>query len=375
MSIYLKKVTLVFLLISFLGCTNRLIDKPIKQIHVNINKEPSNFPYSQCFEEPDYIPLETNSNSLISSIDKVVFYESKFYILDRDQKQIFMFSSEGKFLNKIFSLGKGPGEYLSLNDINIYMNKLYVLSRDSKKILVCDLIGNYINEIKLEFYYSRFQLESENIAILYSNFSSNGQNTNFTRVSLENGKTLDTHYNYPSFLGGTGYGTSVFSKYNDTIYCTIPYDYGIYKITSKGLKQAYNIIFKQYQMLSESDKETVLDLDNRLGKIIYKIDPLIVMQDILIFNVGHWGYKRTIFYSNNKVSHGIFSWPDSPLLVSNFFVGQYDEHIISYAEATSIFSGLKYGSEDYKSMLKELPFINTIKRSDNPILLTIKIKR
>ncbi len=69
--------------------------------------------------EIKYIPLETNKSSLIGSIDKLLYKNNHFYILDKRQNEIFIFNQKGKYVSSIKQKGEGPGEYLELIDMDV----------------------------------------------------------------------------------------------------------------------------------------------------------------------------------------------------------------------------------------------------------------
>ena len=66
-----------------------------------------------------FIPLETTLQSIINKIDKCVIKDERFYILDKKQQSIFIFTNEGKFITRFNRLGKGPDEYIELTDFEI----------------------------------------------------------------------------------------------------------------------------------------------------------------------------------------------------------------------------------------------------------------
>lgn len=64
------------------------------------------------------IKLQTTRNNLIGSVDKLIYADSTFFILDRDMgKSIYSFDSEGNFIATIGFSGRGPEEYIEPTDI------------------------------------------------------------------------------------------------------------------------------------------------------------------------------------------------------------------------------------------------------------------
>ena len=76
--------------------------------------------------------------------------------MSRRQNTVFIFEHNGKFLSKIKSIGKGPGEYIHISDIDINEKdqELYILDWDGGKICNYDLKGNFLRDIKLNNMYS-----------------------------------------------------------------------------------------------------------------------------------------------------------------------------------------------------------------------------
>ena len=78
-----------------------------------------NISFNELFDEVCLIPLETLDESLITHVTRAIFHEDAFYIFDRMQKSVFVFDESGKFRYKISNIGRGPGEYLEIEDITI----------------------------------------------------------------------------------------------------------------------------------------------------------------------------------------------------------------------------------------------------------------
>ncbi len=92
-----------------------------------------------------YVFLETNDSCLIGHIDKVVIYNNRFYILDKEKsKTLFIFDSLGKLVKKINREGKGPGEYSTPDDFVIDKEEktVEIYNRALKKILKFNMMGN-----------------------------------------------------------------------------------------------------------------------------------------------------------------------------------------------------------------------------------------
>ena len=67
-----------------------------------------------------YIPLETNENVLIASINKMLVHNDRIYVADYNgAKALFVFDFQGKLIFSINRFGRGPGEYIQFADFNV----------------------------------------------------------------------------------------------------------------------------------------------------------------------------------------------------------------------------------------------------------------
>ena len=64
-----------------------------------------------------YIPLETNEQSVISRINKIII--GKNYLLTQSFANINMFRYDGSFVTKIGTAGRGPNEFTIAHDVDI----------------------------------------------------------------------------------------------------------------------------------------------------------------------------------------------------------------------------------------------------------------
>jgi 6-bladed beta-propeller len=91
-----------------------------------------------------YIKLETSNECLIKHIQKIEVDKELIFILDNNER-LLLFDRDGKFLNQIGKIGKGPGEYTNINDFSIdsINNIAYIL--DGRQILGYNYSGRFNN--------------------------------------------------------------------------------------------------------------------------------------------------------------------------------------------------------------------------------------
>ena len=106
---------------------------------------------SEVFSEIHYIPLETKPECLIGYMNIPVFGKDILINSNDGSESIFRFSDKGKFLNKIGTKGRGPGEYIDRKDVVLIGDKVFVVSNFSKSIYSYSLDGSFIEKFQLKF--------------------------------------------------------------------------------------------------------------------------------------------------------------------------------------------------------------------------------
>lgn len=100
---------------------------------------------SKAVKKLTYIPLETDTNCLVSNIRKIVFYNNT--ILISDFNRVFQFSSTGKFMGMVGRKGEGPSDYRQASVLakNEKEDRLYLVG--PKKINIYDEKLSFINAV------------------------------------------------------------------------------------------------------------------------------------------------------------------------------------------------------------------------------------
>lgn len=138
------KILLFILCVFILSCKDVSKDKAgISFIEIALDSpiEPENF--INKVSGFRFIPLEAREQLIISGIDKCVVKPDHFYILDKKQQSIFVFTHEGKFVSQINKLGRGAAEYIELTDFEI---------GNQGEFIIFDAVGR-----KLLFYNSKLE--------------------------------------------------------------------------------------------------------------------------------------------------------------------------------------------------------------------------
>ncbi|MGQ9644718.1 MAG: 6-bladed beta-propeller, partial [Ignavibacterium sp.] len=130
--------------------------------------------FKSMFSSVELIPLETKPESVLKTVTKLICRDGRYYILDRDQGAIFFFDRNGKFINKIQTLGIGPGEYTLIDDfvINRFTSNIELLDPRGE-INVYDTEGRFIENFHLPLRaIHAFEYLTKDTLILYSIYES-----------------------------------------------------------------------------------------------------------------------------------------------------------------------------------------------------------
>ena len=162
----------------------------------NLKKLPkvSNLKLSDLgFVDIEYIPLESNEQSMISGTDDLML-RNKLVFGERDCiiqrfSTILEFKTNGKFITKIGTKGRGPNEFTAAHDVNINQTNqdIYLLARWQKKFFVYSENGKLLRTFPVTFSPSEFQFIDDKILCYSENHMGDIQNS-YTLIDT-NGKS------------------------------------------------------------------------------------------------------------------------------------------------------------------------------------------
>lgn len=322
------------------------------------------------------IPLETNDESLIAHITKIIIDRNKIYIYDRTQNEIFLFDKNGKFLSKINQKGRGPNEYMAITDlrINPFSKQLEVLDPWGK-LLTFNLNGIYMKTLKLpkeiHAYDEFIPINNDSIAFyslsepytlnIYSRSSSK-----IVHQSFESKKKLTINSPLSSFY-----------RFQDTVYFTRYLYDDVYSITKHGVNPAYQWLFPKYkydpdEVIPEYDRNNRKDYFsiqellpythiNTLENDLYRYTCISIQSGKKYINIFHnkKTNKNTVF---NKTKEGIIFTP----------------YILNDTLALGPIEPWRKREEYLNEQIldnENLEILNNLSENDNPILIEYTLKK
>ena len=208
---------------------------------------------SDIADSLSYIKLATDTSNLIGVIDKIIPLKDRILIVDKDITQtIYIFDKSGKFIRKINKKGRGPGEYLSLNDVAVDVsNKRLIVHDDmAQKLSIFTYEGEFIEKIRLDFITTSIAYLGNNRLACYCdyinnpNYSIRSKSPNLILFDLQTRKTQSKLFFNSTInrLGITGLINNLSSTYsNDTVHLIMPLNDTVYSICNNKVQPEYYV--------------------------------------------------------------------------------------------------------------------------------------
>lgn len=359
----------------------------------NINKEPitkefiynitidstiKNFEYDSILDSMFIIKLETHENYLISTVNDINIIDDQILIFD-EKLGLLVFSLDGRFITKIGSVGRGPGEFVTITDIAISDTILYIYDALTYKVHSYNL-NNYrfieTNTLNNE--------GCSEIAIVGDYMFSKG---GFVKTNLMSKKLSDKSNDIGNCVIQTESNEFDLRVYNrilnsaDEKFWIDPLRCEIYKLKDNGEIEPYLKMADDKSVLSESDlfkitERAAID-DSRY---------ITFFRDFYETNSHHiWRYSlnnesfdvlHDKLHNKTYATSGQFDYTQpfggAVGVYNDFFIyviGDFNLSLSCYFYKNMIKNGEKYGAK-YECF----NVLNDINQDDNPILVFVRFK-
>jgi hypothetical protein len=386
----LKNILIITNIIFLLSCkySNEQIEsKKIESEKVNVDLDNlDKVQMSSFIEEIEYIPLKTDGIPLGRSS----FYsicDNKFYYLDKYQsKKLCIFDLNGKLKFSLDKNGRGPGEYLSINDffINYKSGNIEILDNRKKKIHYYDSLGNFIRSktsprIALDFikYDSNYYFWAGNLG--YANKI--GHSLQISDLELDK---LKVKFPISDEMNNVAIGDRRnFHEYNNDLFLSHQLNDTIYKVSPYEVTAEYVINFGAYKLPEEIFQKKnpyVLDFVKEIQdkNLTMGLKSSLQNDKYLYFNFS-WGKvkdfhgfydkeNKEVFYSDkieNDIDQGIFG---IPFHLTN-------EHLYMLIQPYKLLQKLKKEKPAIKKQSNLGKLLSRVDENSNPVLMVCKLKK
>jgi len=244
---------------------------------IDISDGDSIISLQDIFHNIAYCKLETDTSYLVGESNKVLIIGDSIFI--STGTSIYLFNKQGKYINKLNALGKGPGEYLGISDILIdeVGKKVLLLNAGHQKVIEYDYNFNYIKEFGIERYAMNFAM-ADNRTVLFHCGNDDGDRESGKFLLFKDGKkmsemkTIDgnkanyLHYRMFDFLGYYNNYITITDSHNDTVYYFDGEDIMPRYVFDIGIKRIPNEIYaEQYHDIADFSINYLLGSDKAYG--------------------------------------------------------------------------------------------------------------
>lgn len=398
---------LILITLTIQGCKSRKgpdwDNDSLQRILVDLDNAES-LRFSEVFHPPVFVPLETNTRSLIPEIAQIVMKDSIIFIVsDEPPGMIQQFSLSGKYLRTIYNKGRGPDEYLNLYYIDIDDKRdLIVFWEPYIGIVEMDFMGNIIRKIKLP------QIVSWGIAIhpsenLYLIETSAGQVMDYS----QNQEISFCHFCTFDFNSGILkpwlkrasrtrlVAAPAFSFYNDKVYYQPLIWDTVYLVGNDTVRPVYWFDFGNYTKPEGLDHETD---QNKIKE--HKSRPGFVSQHLKFYETDEYIISTHEINKDHPILHIVNKGTNNSRVFNNYindYLGQtakrsliryvrawfYDNCMITVYQPTELL--VSYESLKERMSKSDLTRFNNhydglvnltlrIKTEDNPVLAIYRLK-
>ncbi len=239
----------IIFLIFVTNCQNRRTLNENETIIVDL-KQKNKISVFDIFSKIELIPIETNNEILIESVSKLIYKDELFYILDKNQRCIFVIDREGRLVRKLQKVGKGIGEYADISDfeINPFTNNIETLSQwgiINIYNLKLDFISSYKLPTKIRAVHFFSNIDSDLVAF-YTLF----EKKSILLYSKKSAKIIDNYFEVPESIKGSPLQglKSPFVKFNDKTIFYQGFTNTVYEFNNSDLKKRYSWDFGKKNM-------------------------------------------------------------------------------------------------------------------------------
>lgn len=349
--------------------------------------------FSELYDSVEFIPLETQDSSLFASISQAIITDDAIFVRatfsdDSAEARILQFGKDGSFVQQIGSIGEGPGEYMSIDQMVIVKDTIYAFDEwnlCSHAYSACD--GKYLFSTDRDGYDA---LQGMNTAIwnpvdkdfLFTSDIKFGDD----RYSLGRGnpitnqfeKILEPKFNVTGWISyGYGYPTL----------CNLNSDYALYILPLDNVIYSYEYktgnIQTAFQLFPEEEKpqfEPMENYETARQKAVEKNwlwpTSLFASKDYLIVSLVSgsiiWNmFDNRGYYTLNGWKKGSTEFPFFPPYIvgvesnENAFVCAYDSSdLLEYCEDIPVSSKFRPSEE----------LLSTLAEDSNQVLVIFKLK-
>ncbi len=365
----------------FYSCSNKQEIDEFSEIHIEIPvKQLQKVKMSDFISDFKAVKLEFTENSMLHSIRKIIRYKEMIYVLDIfGAKGVLVYDMNGKFIRKIGSVGRGPGQYAMPQDfiIDTDTNEIEIIG--NRKIIYFALNGQYLKESTIEFTGTNFLKKGNEYYIAI------GGREDYKVVRTDENGIIKAHYlpTYSNYQNGEAFSCFIplnmqeilfRPKERDTIYLLTLTDAIPHTIIDFG---DYKLKIDEFNKLDHSQKAAYYKRGQNINQCIIRNYFENSNYIHMVYNMSGTFYEyilnkkteRHLHFSNNTLTDDIIGSKDSRWITGG------DEEYVYYVIEPYKFKSTKQLREFYERFTNDENYIKEmLEETSNPIILFAKYK-
>ncbi|MGF1587092.1 MAG: 6-bladed beta-propeller [Bacteroidales bacterium] len=344
---------------------------------------------SNFVDEISYIPLETSESSLLGYIYKIIISDQFLYV--RDNRNLHLFSRDGKYLSQVGVMGKGPGEIQFITDFCVDASSGHIFILDGNTIKIHNNHGDFMKQISIEGDNpGQVDFTDGNLLIYYYNSSGKTENS-YELINLNGDiiKRFPNKYNFETDgMVHTFYTESINYFLNGDLHCREIHSDTVFTFKNNEFIPKY--IFNQGHGRLSPEVRGNGRYFNENGTDYIAVSHLFETTSLLF--ISYWWKKQGQYIIMDKKRGDEFVF--DPIIglkndidgglnfIPQFSVNQNNsEYLVMWADAFKI-KGHTDGSE-FKNLIPQFPekkiqleqLAAEINENDNPVVVLGRLKK
>jgi len=349
------------------------------------------------FIDIEYIPLETNEQSLISGTNNLItgneiIVGERFYIV-KFLNTILKFQNNGTFATRIGKEGRGPNEFVVAYDVivNDIDQSIFLLCDRGSKFNIYNERGEFVKTFYTPFCSYEFTFTESGILCYSENHFGNFQTSyNFIDTIGRSIKSFPNKYPFNNHNSYFLWHENLFYRFNNKLFKKEVYSDTIYVFEDMSFKPhlVIDVGEKLLTPNARSEFEGLYLAKNYIsplklfefGDYVYYefVYKFALPEDVLIFSFI--GSKKNNFRAIINTGQGIINDLDGgPNILPKTIKDDYT--IIALVDALQLKThvsteAFKNSKPKYPEKKKELEKLaNGLKETDNPVLVSVRLKK
>ena len=336
------------------------------------------------FNAYDFIPLEITDKCVIGNITKIIKCKNCFCILDRENKNVFIFEMDGRFRCRLGDKGHGPKEHVDAWNIAYDEKKetITLLDLSGRKLQFFNLNGKCIKELSLYLLFTDFEHIGENIILhteksynkvsdiidLYQIVTVDSLLVPFAR-GCKTSEKLRQNFSY----------ASTFKKNNDKVLYADVLSDTIWEGKEKCMTPFIAMDIEGNKKLTETEKLNMTDYSfrERRSRETCVFRWFVTPQFISMAYSQEGTPVQGLIYSRNTGKCKIYGFNESPKRLGDYLAKSTIDGVLSdntflkVIQPVDILHAISHKGVKESLTEKELDMVNKLSIEDNPILMLV----